>query len=418
MKKNASIALLLACCVGLAGCSLHPAKVTPPPQPPPPPAAVQNEQLCQIAPPKTEVISHSVLLAVGDNLIHDTLYIQRKTDSGYDFKPLYTHVADRIAAADLAFINQETMMTPDLPPSSYPMFNTPTEMAGDLRDIGFDLLSLANNHMLDKGSAGLLKTQALIASTQGLSSAGGYPTAEAQQQTTILERNGIRFAFVSFTQHTNGLPRPADQPYLLIYTDESDTMRTQIEQARAAADVVVVSVHWGEENTHQTTDYQQNKAQEIADLGADVILGTHPHVLQPVELLSAKDGRQVPVIYSLGNFVSGQVQSPNLIGGMAEITVQKNQTTGKVTIEKPVITPLVTHYDTGMRNVTVYPLEQYTDTLAAQHGIRLTFGRLFRLDDINRMVQEVIAPEYLADSYKTALQHAFSQEGTSNGNRR
>ena len=154
------------------------------------------------------------MLAVGDNLIHKPIYEQaqsRTKDGSYDFSPVYANLKDLITAADIAVINQETMMSSLHEVSTYPCFNTPTVMAKQLADLGFDVLTIANNHMLDKASKGLISTLDLINSTEGLLASGAYHSREEYTDLEIVEVDGITFAFLSFTEHTNGITLPADK---------------------------------------------------------------------------------------------------------------------------------------------------------------------------------------------------------------
>lgn len=408
-------ALLCALSVGMSGCAERPdtsPKSDAASQADVQVAAVQTN-IEKAVPPERDKISKVTLLAVGDNLIHDVIYKQaqaRTKDKSYDFKPVYERVKKQIAAADIAMINQETPIVKDRAPSSYPLFNTPPEMTENLRDIGFDVLSISNNHMIDQGVDGLAATAALIRATKGLTVTGVYETPEQRDETVVVEKNGIKFAFLGFTQYTNGLVFPKGREYMAVYTDDAAEMRRQIERARQKADVVVVSVHWGNEDTGVPTDNQRQVARNLADYGADMIIGTHPHVLQPVEIVENAQGKKVPVIYSLGNFVSTQSKSANMIGAMAEITVEKNQTSGKVTVGRPEITPTITHYGAGMWNVSIYPLSEYTEKLAESHGVRLSHGKTFSRAFIDATIAGVIAPEYIASNVRGAIAAAASSD--------
>ncbi|MFV0401367.1 MAG: CapA family protein [Oscillospiraceae bacterium] len=339
------------------------------------------------APPETHSVS---MAAVGDNLIHDVIYWQAKQQDGsYDFTALYEHVAPLIEEADLAVINQETPMA-EGEPSSYPMFNTPSVMAAHLRNIGFDVLSVSNNHMLDQGSEGLAQTIRRIRDTEGLTQCGAHLDSSEWEQIPIVEKNGIRIAFLGFTQHTNGINPLAERADMIPYTDNTEELELQISLAREQADAVIVSVHWGDEGSLQPNAYQKELAQAIADLGADVILGTHPHVLQPVETLERADGGSCTVLYSLGNFVSAQVGTANLVGAIAHFTLVK-EGDEPVRVEGLTFTPLVTHYGSGYSALTVYPLSDYTAELAAGHGMR-AMGNSFSLEGINAVLEETILP--------------------------
>ncbi len=339
------------------------------------------------------------MLAVGDNLIHKPIYQQaqaRTGDGSYDFTPVYENLKSVISASDIAVVNQETMMSSLHEVSTYPCFNTPVVMAQTLADLGFDVLSIANNHMLDKSSKGLISTLDLINSTKGLLAAGAYHSREEYTDIQIKDVKGIKFAFLSYTEHTNGITLPEDKEDYIVYLSELDDVKQQVEYADRVADVVVVSMHAGTEYSDSYNDIQSDFAQNVADWGADLVIGTHPHTLQPVEYVTSASGKQVPVIYSLGNFVSAQDKPKRLIGGMANITFTKDFSTGEVTVSKPQLDIVITHYKTGFSGIKLYRLADYTDSLAASNGV----GG-FSLDYIYNHVRNIIGDEYLIDEYKS-----------------
>lgn len=317
------------------------------------------------------------LLAAGDNLVHDTIYLQAARrarslgHSGYDFTFAYQAVANRIAAADLAVLNQETVICPTRPPSSYPTFNSPPELGEAMVQLGFDVFSLSNNHILDQGQEGVSGAADFWDSQPGVVRSGLYPVGDWEAGISTATCQGITLAFVSFTEHTNGIPQNADR-YEVVYTSEPEKMERLVRRARELSDLVVVSVHWGVEGSTTVTAAQRALAQQLADWGAGVILGSHPHVLQEIEMLRSGDGRSVPVIYSLGNFISAQAQAPNLIGGLWELEIARDAA-GVVEAAFSHFTPLVTHYGYGMSELRVLPLDEYTDALAAQHGVRADY---------------------------------------------
>lgn len=339
------------------------------------------------------------MIAVGDNLIHEPIYKQaqaRTPDSSYDFMPVYENVAELISAADIAVINQETMMAQSFDVSTYPCFNTPTVMASQLSQLGFDVLTIANNHMLDKQSKGLIETLDLINSTDGLLAAGAFHSREEYTQINTATVNDISFAFLSFTEHTNGITIPESKEDYIVYLDELDDVKLQVEYANKIADVVVVSMHAGIEYSDDENDIQRNFAENVVNWGADVVIGTHPHTLQPVGYVTNPQGKEVPVLYSLGNFVSAQNRAKRLIGGIANLTFTKNHVTGEVTVSKPQLDIVITHYGAGFSGIKLYRLADYTSSLAAAHG-----NPDISLDFIYNHIRTVIGDEYLIDEYKS-----------------
>jgi poly-gamma-glutamate synthesis protein (capsule biosynthesis protein) len=268
------------------------------------------------------------LLAVGDNLIHKPIYEQaqaRTSDASYDFMPVYENLADMIAAADIAVINQETMMAQSYDVSTYPCFNTPTVMASQLASLGFDVLTIANNHMLDTQSFGLIETLDLINSTQGLTSAGAFHGRDEYTKIKTVTVNDISFAFLAYTEHTNGITIPDAKESYIVYLNELDDVEQQVKYASSVADVVVVSMHAGIEYSDDENDIQRNFAENVVNWGADVVIGTHPHTLQPVEYITNPQGEEVPVLYSLGNFVFNMAYEPTKYSAIVNVDVQTGE---------------------------------------------------------------------------------------------
>ncbi|MBQ3049982.1 MAG: CapA family protein [Oscillospiraceae bacterium] len=339
-----------------------------------------------------EIYLSAKLSAVGDNLIHDTLYNQALRRTGgeyYNFLPVYDNVAELIKTADIAVVNQETPMSKSNPPSNYPMFNCPTDMAEQLVQLGFDVATIANNHMLDQGAAGLAETVELLRSVEGLSVAGAYLDSSEWENIAVVEANGIKFAFLSYTQSTNGIPLPKGKEGMIIFTSNEAAIKQQIELAKQQADVVVVSAHWGVEYTHTPGKEQKELAAKLAEFGADIVIGHHPHVIQPYEWI---DGTLV--IYSLGNFVSAQNKPETMIGAMFNIDVELEKVSGRVKISEPEIIPMITHYDAGNYNVRLYTLEQYSEELAAKHGIVLSHKKQFSVEFIRATLKEVYGYDF------------------------
>lgn len=338
------------------------------------------------------------ILAVGDNLIHAVIYNQahrRAADGGYDFSYAYANVADTVAAADLSIINQETIIDPEKAPSTYPCFNSPTQLGDEMVKIGFDVFNLANNHSLDKGNSGL-RNAVKYWKSKGVVYCGAYLDEEDYKTIPTNTVNDIKFAYVGFTEPTNGLKLPDGVDTILMLGADEERIEQRVKAAAAISDVTIVNVHWGVEYTHTPTARQRELAQKLADWGADIIIGTHPHVIQPVEYVTAADGRQALVAYSLGNFISAQDRGPRMLGGMMHITVTKDYETNKTLITKAKFTGTVTHYDSGFSNVRVYNLANYTRELASRHGVRSTTPS-FSLDYLNSTLKSVVDEEFLED---------------------
>ena len=262
------------------------------------------------------------LFMVGDALIHSGVYMDaEKPDGTYDFKPMLANLKPIISKYDLAYYNQETILGgKELGYSSYPMFNSPDEVGDAFIDAGFDLVSLATNHTMDKREIGVLNSVKYWKSKKNVVTSGQWDSWDERNKVRIYEKNNIKYAFFSYTTWTNGLNPPAGKEYLTnIYSDEK--AKEDIEKVRDKVDVVLVAMHWGTEYSLGVSYDQEKIANYLSELGVDVIIGAHPHVVEPVEFIN--DGKTF-VIYSLGNFISDQDGTERLTGLMSEITIKKH----------------------------------------------------------------------------------------------
>ncbi len=321
-----------------------------------------------------ETIKTATFIAAGDNLIHDTIYKQaraRTTDGTYDFFPLYEHILPLVSSKDFAFINQETLLaSPPFEPSTYPRFCSPTVLGDFLIEAGFNMFSVSNNHMLDKGEEGLKVSIDYWAQKEEIAVSGAFRDEEDLQNIRTIEKNDIKLSLIAVTSSTNGLYLPVKSPLKIIKTENEELLEQQVKAAREISDFVVVSMHWGSEYATKNSENQRMIAQKLADWGADLIIGTHPHVLQPVEELVSADGRKVLVAYSIGNFVSAQNEGPRIIGAMLSLDLEKNLSTGDTYYKNPCLIPTITHYGAGFSDLKIYPLSDYEPDLAKSHGVR------------------------------------------------
>ena len=342
------------------------------------------------------------LLSAGDNLIHSSLYEQaqaRSEDGGYDFTYLYQNVAEYLSGADITTLNQETVIAPSRAVATYPCFNSPPELADYVIDqCGFDVLNLANNHCLDQGTSGLEECLTFWKEQHPeVLTTGVYQNEADYQNIRTMEVNGIIFAFLGMTELTNGLSLSSSSDVVLVQAlDDAEMARlqAQIEEADQLADVVVMNVHWGNEYSFTPTDRQEYLAEKMTDWGVDIVIGHHPHVLQPVETRVTEDGRTALIAYSLGNFASAQSDAYCLIGGVLDYSVTRETEGGEVTLTDYSLNPVVTHYDSGYRNNRIYLLDDYTDELAAAHGVRARYES-FSLGYIDSLLEEVVGREVL-----------------------
>lgn len=358
------------------------------------PAVTASEET---APPTTqqELFSRVSFVALGDNLIHDTVYEQAnsRSSTGYDFTDAYERIAHLIAEPDVAILNQETIISTEHNVSSYPMFNSPVEVGEEMLEIGFDVFNIATNHSLDCGEKGLISAINYW-KEKGAITSGAYLNSDDYAKLPMHEVNGMKIAYIGLTESTNGLKLPSDSEVILVLASEESRIQQRIAQAKQQADVVIVNAHWGNEYTHEPTENQRQLAEKMASWGADVIIGHHPHVIQPVEYIENTDGRRTLVAYSLGNFISAQNRGPRMLGGRLNFEIVKNNTTGGISIENVTFNGVVTHYGQGYSNIRVYPLEDYTEELASKHGV-ISKTSSFSLEYLHDIVNEVIDKQFL-----------------------
>ena len=307
------------------------------------------------------------LMAVGDNLLHNTVSNSCKTEEGgFDFAPLYANIAPFAQKADLAFINEEVPLAGEV--GAYPMLSAPTDVAAGLKETGFNIVNTATNHSLDKGQDGLLTSLEALKS-QGFDAVlGCFATQEEASEPALVEKQGVTFGFLSYTYGTNGIPLPSDKPWMVSLIDEGK-MESDMAALRPQCDVLVVSMHWGVEYQTAPSDEQRALAQKLAGWGADIIIGTHPHVLQPVEMLTRPDGGQTLCVYSLGNFVSGQHRLDAMLGGMLWCELVFTPGEEGFAFENVGVMPVVTYYEGGGRAFDIVPLSDYTQEMAENHGV-------------------------------------------------
>lgn len=333
--------------------------------------------------------------ACGDNLIHPNIYIDasyRKTaEKAYDFLPMYRDVAFHIEQADIAFINQETVMAGEgYANSGYPSFNSPQQLGLDLVELGFDVIGMANNHMLDKGAAGLEATIRFW-NSQPVTQIGGYLNEEDYAQLRITETEGVKIVWLTYTLHTNMIRKPDSSPLVIPYTDD-ELILADLERAKDAGDFVVVSIHWGDENTQTPSAEQKRLASLIAENGADVIIGHHSHTLQPMEWIETERGRTL-CIYSLGNLVSGMAHPVNQVGGFVNFTIRSDGF-GELITEDVKFLPTVFYYGMDWYNTHVYWLDDYTADIAKNHGVAIS-GYTLTPEAAEAYVTNVIPEEFL-----------------------
>ena len=355
---------------------------------------------------KEKIYTASVITA-GDNLIHSSVYKDANKNAnynGYDFKPMYEYIKPIVSEYDIAYYNQETILGgSDIGVSSYPAFNSPYEVGDAMIDAGFNLVSLATNHTLDRGEKAILNSRNYWNNKDNVLAVGSYSSMEERNEVNILEKNNITYTMLNYTYGTNGIRVPSGKEYLVNvwptdidnindperdtkYQAYKDTVKEDIDRVRDKVDVLIVAMHWGVEYTHEPTKYEKDMAQFLSDNGVDIIIGTHPHVVQPVTYIG-----DTLVIYSLGNFISAQYQNQGtctnykcMVGAMTSFNITKTVNGNDKSIKiSDVSTELVYTYYSGWRNFKVVPFsnEKIKDYLPSYKKVYETYKEVIQRYD-------------------------------------
>ena len=355
---------------------------------------------------KEKVYTASVITA-GDNLIHSSVYKDANKNAnynGYDFKPMYEYIKPIVSEYDIAYYNQETILGgTELGLGDYPTFNSPYEVGDAMVDVGFNLVSLATNHTMDSGEKAIINSRNYWNSRDNVLAVGSYSSMEERNEVNILEKNNITYTMLNYTYGTNGIRVPSGMEYLVNvwptdidnindperdtkYQAYKDTVKEDIDRVRDKVDVLIVAMHWGVEYTHEPTKYEKDMAQFLSDNGVDVIIGTHPHVVQPVTYID-----DTLVIYSLGNFISAQYQNQGtctnykcMVGAMTSFNITKTVNGNDKSIKiSDVSTELVYTYYSGWRNFKVVPFsnEKIKDYLPSYKNVYETYKEVIQRYD-------------------------------------
>jgi len=371
MRGASLLTVMLIFCLTVTGCAWT-GVASPPP-------AEETE-----APVKTEI----VLAAVGDIMMHNTQINAGRTQTAgeYDFSHFLRDISPYLATADLAVANLETTLAgAEKKYTGYPMFNSPDSLATALREAGFDIVTTANNHSLDRYEAGLRRTLDVL-DEHGLAHTGTFRSPEERDAALLIETAGIKVAFLAYTYGTNGIPRPADKPYLVNLTDEALMLADAAAAQAAGADIVVICLHFGTEYTNAPSSDQKELVRKLIGAGADIILGSHPHVLQPYEKISAPtaDGqtRDGWVVYSLGNFISGQTGLRKEAGVIYYFRITKDA--GATTVDRVSYLPTWTHryLENGRQQYRVVAVEKAVADYEAGRDSRLNQSAYMNLSKV------------------------------------
>ncbi len=374
------------------------------------------QKIIEKEPKKKDEHYEATLIAVGDNLIHSSVYkdANKLADySGYDFKPMITSIKEIVSNYDLAYYNQETILGgTELGLNDYPTFNSPYEAGDAMIDAGFNLVSLATNHTMDSGSKAVENSCKYWTSKQNVLSTGSFCSDEDRNKIDIREINNIKYSMLNYTYGTNGMPTIKDY-YVNVWPTDTDrinnpetdtkyqaykeTVKEDIERLKDKVDFLIVAMHWGVEYTHTPTAYEKDMAEYLASLGVNLIIGTHPHVIQPVTWIN-----DTLVIYSLGNFISAQYQNKDSCTNykcttelMTNLTIEKDIKDGKTTIKITNVENelIYNYYNTSTwRDFHVIPFsnEQIKAYLPSYKTVYETYKKVVQSMDSNMYVKPYV----------------------------
>lgn len=346
------------------------------------------------------------LMMLGDNLMHMGVVRTGEQPDGsrnYDF--LFEPIKEYLALADIKMINQETIFGGNnLGFSGFPYFNSPTEVGDAIVNAGFNVVLQASNHSADQGIKGINHCISYWEQYPDVLMTGIYKNVDEENQDIgLITIDGVTFAILNYTYSPNlaALPKEIQghlgmlcnwdkSTGLINFTTLHPDVLTDIATAEQMADVVIVCPHWGTEYTFVPSSYQQKFAKQMTEAGADLIIGTHPHVVQPVEWIESENGNQALCYYSLGNYVSTQQDEEPMLEAMAWVTFVVEEDSVEILEEETGAIPMVCQYTSGpVRHQNVYFLDEYTEELAASHGIHAFGGEDFTLSNLNLWAEEV-----------------------------
>ncbi|MEG0423425.1 MAG: CapA family protein [Erysipelotrichaceae bacterium] len=311
--------------------------------------------------------------AVGDDLIHGAIFsdpYHQNSDGTWNYDTIYENTNYLTQAVDIANINQETILGGrELGLSHYPMFNSPQEIGDAIVKAGFDWISQASNHSLDAGQAGIESAMNFWDKYPDVVTTGINRDEKEAKRLRIIKRNGLSFGLLNYTYGTNGIIEPQGKEYLINNTDKQALKKAIKDLKQAKCDVILASMHWGSEYQFTADATQKELAQFLSDEGVNVIIGSHPHVIQPIDYLKGKNGNDTLVMYSLGNFLSAQDVDYRMLGGLAKWEIVKKGDSGKIEIENVEFYPVISHFKPGFKDFKTYALKDYSEELAASHGL-------------------------------------------------
>ena len=347
-----------------------------------------NNFLYQEKPEETETPVENAtarLMCAGNNMIYRSIYsnaqsLAAESEKTYDFEPIYQEIKGIVSKADVAMINQSTVLSDNIAVSSYPNFCSPTAVGDALYDMGFTVINHANRNVFDKDSQGAEDTLAYWSEKSGAVVTGLYKDEADRNTVKVKEVNGIKIAFLGFTDSVQGNITTESTVNVLSLGDRNRTqaevynlMNDMIKAAKEKADAVVVSMSFSD-SSQEVTDSQQQTIDYLVSFGADVIVGVGMNTIKPFERVQRDDGTSAVVYYSLGNFITAEEKKENMLGEIADATFEKNGETGETIVKTATAIPVVTYYERNFTNFSVLPAENLTDEDLSSHSLNSYYG--------------------------------------------
>lgn len=344
---------------------------------------------------KTNEVS---MIAVGDNLIHDCIIYGGMKNGEINYDEIFENVKYKIEEYDLAVINQETILVNNAYDyTGYPRFGTPTKMADAIVNAGFDIVLHATNHTRDKGIEAINTTLNYWKNNfPDIKVLGIHDTKEDYDEIKYIEKNNIKLALFNATYGLNGFALPRDKYYLVNLLDDKDKMINDIKISSDNSDMQIAFLHIGTEYVFEPTNFQKEYVNDLIDAGCDIVVCSHPHVIEPYGMITTPNGNSGLVYYSCGNFMGHQDNIKMFLGGAASFTIEKDVTydvetneeiSCEIKIKEYDFLPLIIH--TRGNKHTTYFLEDYRDELAKEHSLRI-IGQKFSLEEIYNLWDSVI----------------------------
>lgn len=338
--------------------------------------------LMNLLPPRNEQKVFEIsIVAVGDNLYHKNVYNKGfdEKNKKFNFEANYENISEFIKGYDISVINQETVFVDEYSKiDTYPRFGTPKECGDAIIKANFNVVLGANNHSWDKGLDGVHTTINYWKNFPNVCFTGMYGTRDENNIVTVIEKNNVKVAILNYTYGTN-CKIPESDLWRVANWHDKEKVKKDLLWAEKNADITIVFPHWGKEYVYRETKLQRRMAKFFTEHGADVIIGTHPHVVEPVKRIVTSNGNSAICYYSLGNFLSGQSKKPRILGGIAALKIRKdvinNKTVTKV-VESNFI-PCVTYSDD--EKYRVYLLKDYNDELAEKSRLKADLDYLWNL---------------------------------------